>query len=54
MRPVDETAQVVPLVHAAHVDAIAHAERHAFGEINIVCDQQRPATANFDDETLVA
>ena len=54
MRPVDETAEVIPLVHAAHVDAITHAERHAFGEINIVCDQQCPAIANIDDEALVA
>ena len=53
VRPVDKTAQVIPLVHAAHLNAIPQAERHAVGEIDIVRDQQRPATANIDDEALV-
>lgn len=53
MRPVDEPAEVVPLVHSAHINAITHAERHTAGEIDIVCDQQRPATANIDDEALM-
>ena len=53
MCPVDETAEIVPLVHAAHINAITHAERHASGEIDIVRDQQRPATANIDDEALM-
>jgi len=53
MRPVDEPAQVVPLVHAAHIYAITHAERHTSSEVDVVCNQQRPATANIDDEALV-
>ena len=54
MGPVNESAKLVPLVHAPNLDAIAHAERHAFGEVEIVRNQQRPVVADINDETLVA
>ena len=49
----NQAAQVVPLVHAAHLHSIAHPQRHALGEINIVRDQQRVAIADIDNEALV-
>ena len=54
MRPVHETAEVVPLVHASYAHAIAHTEWDAIGEIDIVCDQKGPAIADVDDESLVS
>ncbi len=53
MRPVHETAEVIPLIHTAYLDAIAHTKRHAFGEVEVVRNQQRPTVTNIDDETLV-
>jgi hypothetical protein len=53
VRPVQEPAEIVPLVHAAHLDAITHAERHAFCKINVVDDQQGFAIADIDDKPLV-
>ena len=49
-----KTAQVVPFVHASYVYPITHPERDAFGKIDIVSNQQRPAGANVDDEALMA
>ena len=53
MGPVHEAAEVVPLVQAAHPHAIAHADRDALGEINVVRDQQGLAIADIDDEALM-
>ena len=54
VRPVHEPAEIVPLVHAANPDTIAHAERHALGQVDIVGNQQGPVVADIDDEPLVA
>ena len=54
MRPMHKTAQIVPFVHTAHVYPVAHPERYAFGEVNVVSDQQRPAATDVDDEALVS
>ena len=54
MGPVHETTEIVPLVHAAHLDTITHADRHAFGKVNVVRDQQGLPIADVDDEALVA
>jgi hypothetical protein len=51
--PVDQPAQVVPLVHSAYPDAVTDAKRYAFGEINIVRNQQRLPIADVDDESLM-
>ncbi len=53
MGPVHEPAKLVPFVHATNLDAIAHTERHALGKIEVVGDQQCPAIADVDNETLV-
>ncbi len=53
MSPVHEPSKLVPLVHTTHFDAIADAKRHAFGQIEIMRDQQRPAVTDIDDESLV-
>lgn len=54
MRPVHESAQVVPLIHATYAHPVAHPKRDAFGEIDIVRDEQRAAIADVDNEALMA
>lgn len=54
MCPMDQAAKVIPLVHPSHPDAITHAQRHALCEIDIVCNQQRTAATDIDNETLMA
>ncbi len=53
MRPVHEPSQIVPLVQATHLHAVAHTERHAVREVEVVRDQQGLTIADIDDETLV-
>jgi hypothetical protein len=52
--PVNETAQVVPLVHAPDMHAITHPDRNALGQVDIVSDEQGCAVADIDNEALVA
>ena len=54
VRPVQESAEIVPFVQASHTHAVAHAEGHAFGQVGIVRDQQRLAIADVDDKALVS
>ena len=53
MRPVNEPAQIVPFVHATNVHSVAHAKGHPFGEVDIVGDQQGPAGADIQYESLM-
>lgn len=53
VRPVHKAAKIIPLEHPPNVNAIAHADRHAFGKVDIVCDKQRNAIADINDEALV-
>ena len=53
VRPVHESPEVVPFVHAAHDDAIPETGGDALGEIEVVLDQQRLPIADVDDESLV-
>ena len=53
VRPVHKTAKVIPFEHPPNVHAIAHADRHAFGKVDIVCNKQRYAIADINDEALV-
>lgn len=53
MRPVHEPPEVVPFVHAAHGEAIPDTNRDAFGETEVVRDQQRLTMTDIDDEPLV-
>jgi len=39
MRPMDETAQIVPLVSTTHVHPVTHSQWYAFREIDIVRDE---------------
>jgi hypothetical protein len=50
---VHETAEFVPLVQAADVDAIAHADGHALSQVDVVGDEQCLPVADIDDEPLV-
>jgi hypothetical protein len=54
VRPVQEPAEIIPLVNASHLDAIAHAERHSTREVYVVCNEERKATTHVDDESLVS
>lgn len=53
MRPVHQPTEIVPLVLSAYPYAIAHTERHALGELDVVDYQERLAIADIDDESLV-
>jgi hypothetical protein len=53
MRPVHEAPEVVPFVHSANLHSVSDANRHAFGEVNVVGDKQRFAIANIEDKSLV-
>ena len=39
MRPVDQSAEVVPFEHTADGDPVAQAYRHAFGDVDVVGDK---------------
>lgn len=54
VRPVHEAAEVIPLVDASYLHPVAHPERRAFGEVEVVRDEQGLPVAYVDDETLVA
>ncbi len=54
MRPVNETAQVIPLVHASYAYTITHTEWDAIREVDVMRDQQGPAITDVDDEALVS
>lgn len=53
MRPVDQPAQLVPLVHTAKLDPVADSDRHTPGKVNVVGNQQGVATAQLQDKSLV-
>ena len=53
VRPVQEAAEVIPFVQAAHPYAIAHAEWHAISNVDVVRYEQRLAVADVDHEALV-
>ena len=53
VRPVHEPPEVVPLVYAAHDDAIPETDGDAPGKIEVVRDQQRVPFTDVDDESLV-
>ena len=54
VRPVHEAAELIPFVYATHLHPVAHPERHASGEIEVVRNQQGLPVADVDDEALVA
>ena len=45
--------EIVPFVHAAKAHPVAHANRHARGKIQVVCDQQRRLASKLQDKTLM-
>lgn len=54
MCPVNDTAALIRLKLAPHLNLIPGSQGHAVGEIDIVRDQQCPLPGHFDNETLVA
>ena len=53
MRPVHQTTQIIPLVNAADIDAVSHAQGHSLREIDVMRDQECASTADIDDESLM-
>ena len=53
MRPVDESAKIIPLVQAAHLNPVSHAERNTLRKIDVMRNEQRLAIADVDDEALM-
>ena len=51
--PVHQSTEFVPFVHAANVDSIAQAHRHALREIDIVRDQERTAIPGIENKPLM-
>ena len=54
VRPVQQAAEVVPLVQAAHPHAVTHAKGHAVSNFDVVRHEQRLPIADVDYEALVA
>jgi hypothetical protein len=54
VRPVHQSAEIIPLIHTAKPDAVADAERYAPGEIDIMGDEQRLPASQLQDEALVS
>ena len=53
MRPVHQSTEIVPLVHAADLYSIPYTDGHSLRQINIVCDKQGLAVTDVDDKALV-
>jgi hypothetical protein len=53
MGPVHQSAEVVPLVQPSQLYAVAHAERHALCEVDIVRYEEGLAITDVDNESLV-
>ena len=53
VRPVHQSTEVIPFVHAANVNAVTHTNGNAIGEIDVVCYQQGLAIADIDNEALM-
>jgi hypothetical protein len=54
VRPVHEAPEVVPFIHSAKPDAIAHADRNPGRHIKIIRNQHSLPTWQLHDESLVA
>ncbi len=52
VRPVNDTAFLVPFVLAAEREAITFLQRHAWSEIDVVCDQHS-RFVNAKEESLM-
>jgi hypothetical protein len=53
MRPVHHPTQIIPLVHSSKLDPVTDAKRHAFGDVDVVSDQQSAAISQPNDDSLV-
>ena len=53
MRPVNDPALTIPLVHTAKIDAIANPDRRAICNVEVVRDQYCLPGRKAEDEALV-
>ncbi len=51
--PMHESAELIPLVHAAKLDPVPQSKRDALRQIDIVRNQQGLAILQTQDESLV-
>ena len=49
-----EATKIIPFIHATKLDAVAHSQRHAPAEVDIVGNEQRVAVGQLYDEALMA
>lgn len=54
MRPVQQAAEVVPLVHATKADSIPDTDRDPASEIDVMGYEQGLAIAHVEDKSLMA
>ena len=54
MRPVHQSTEIIPLIHAADLYTIPQANGHPLCQVNVVCDEQGLAVTDVDDKALVA
>lgn len=54
VRPMHQAAEIIPLIHATKLDAVAHTQWHAPDEVDIVRNQQRVSVGQLYDESLMA
>jgi hypothetical protein len=53
MRPVNQAAEIIPLVHAANTNPVTQSDRDPVREIDIMCDQQCSAVTDIENEALM-
>ena len=53
VRPVHQAALAIPLENAAESDPVAHTDRDAPGQVEVVSNQQGLAPGQLQDESLM-
>ena len=53
VRPVHQSAEIIPFVHATEMDPVAERQRYPVGKIDVVSNQERLAIAQLDDKALM-
>lgn len=52
--PVHQAAEFIPLVHAAKLHPIAHAQRHTPGQVDVVRNQQALPIRQSQNKSLMS
>ena len=54
VRPVHQATELIPLVHAADLNPVTHANRDSRGKIDVMSNQQRAIATGINNEALMA